>query len=191
MAKDLFEPGAPHVDPDGAHTCNDAVGDDRAMIRCDVLEDIKADRIRAIGEIEIADLVVAGGRHERERFFGKVAVRVDHEESVAARDVLRHDVQEKRRLADAGRAEDRHMAKPLIARKGHGLAVRGMADVGMRAHSRDCPRGSRYGSWGNRLSAGYAETNPDMDRWRSAPTIPVFILRGGEHRSSCSITVFN
>src|SRR5208337_4511138 len=135
----------------------------------------------------IADLVVARGRHERERFFGKVAMRIDHEESVASRNVLRHDVQEKRRLADAGRAEDRHMAKPLIARERHRLAMRRLADVGMRAHSRDCLRGPRYGSWGNRLSAGYAETTPDMDRRRSAPAIPVFILRGGEHRSSCFV----
>ena len=59
-------------------------------------------------------------------------MRIDHEESIASRDVLRHDVEEKRGLADAGRAEDRHMAKPLIARERHGLAVRRLADVGMR-----------------------------------------------------------
>ena len=59
-------------------------------------------------------------------------MRIDHEESIASRDVLRHDVQEKRGLADAGRAENRHMAKPLIARERHGLAVRRLADVGMR-----------------------------------------------------------
>ena len=102
------------------------------MIRRDVLEDVEADGIGAIGEIEIADLVVARRRHERERFFGEVAMRIDDEESVASRNVLRHDVQEKCRLADAGRAEDRHMAQPLIAGERHGLAVRRMADVGMR-----------------------------------------------------------
>ena len=93
------------------------------MIGRDV-EDVEADGVGAIGKIEIADLVVARGRHERERFFGKVAMRIDHEEFVAARNVLRHDVQEKRGLADAGRAEDRHMAKPLLAGERHGLAVR-------------------------------------------------------------------
>ena len=102
MAKDLFEPGAPHVDPDGAHARNHPVGHNRAMIRRDIFEDVEADGIGAVREIEIADLIVARGRHERERFFGKVAMRIDHEESVAARNVLRHDVQEKRRLADAG-----------------------------------------------------------------------------------------
>ena len=164
MAKDLLKARAPHIRPYGAHARNHPVGDDRAMIRCDVLEDVEAYWIGAVGEIEIADLVVARGWHKRERFFGKVAVRVDHQQSVASRNVLRHDVQEKRGLADAGRAENGHMAKPLIAGERHGLAVRRMADVSMVFHSRDCLRGLRYGSWGNRLSAGYAETNPDMDR---------------------------
>jgi hypothetical protein len=44
--------------------------------------------------------------------------------------------------------------------------MRGLADVCVRGHSRDCLRGQRYGSWGNHLSACYAETNPDMDRRR-------------------------
>ena len=166
MAKDLLEPRAPHVDPDGAHAGNDPVGNDGALIGARVFEDVEADGIGAVGEIEIADLVVARRRHERERFFGKVAVRIDDEESIAARDVLRHDVEEKGGLADAGRAEDRHVAKPLIARERHGLAVCRLTDVGMRGHSRDCLRGPRYGSWGNRLSACYAETTPDMDRGR-------------------------
>src|SRR5208337_2358499 len=166
MAKDLLKAWTPHIRPDGAHAGNNPVGHDRAMIRCDVLEDVEAYRKSAIGKIEIADLVVARGWHKRERFFGEVAMRIDHEESVASRNVLRHDVEEERGLADAGRAENRHMAKPLLARERDGLAVRCLADVGVRIHSRDCLRGLRYGSWGNRLSACYAETNPDMDRGR-------------------------
>src|SRR5208337_607267 len=98
VTKDLLKSRAPHIRPDGAHTCNHPVGDDRAMIRCDVLEDVEAYRKSAIGKIEIADLIVARGWHERERFFGKVAVRVDQKESVTTRNVLRHDVQEKRGL---------------------------------------------------------------------------------------------
>ena len=119
-------------------------------------------------------------------------MRINHEESIASRNVLRHDIEEKRRLADAGRAENCHMAQPLIARERHGLAVRRMADVGMVIHSRDCRRGLRYGSWGNRLSACYAETNPDMDRRRSASAIPAsfcgrfsFFMFGVGTCSSC------
>ena len=47
VAKNLFEPRAPHVDPDGAHARNHAVGDDRAMIGRDIFEDIEADGIGA------------------------------------------------------------------------------------------------------------------------------------------------
>ena len=47
MAKDLFEPRAPHVDPDGAHARNHPVGHDRAMIRRDILKHIEADGIGA------------------------------------------------------------------------------------------------------------------------------------------------
>ena len=164
MAQNLFEPRAPHVDPDGAHAGDDAVGDDGALIGARVFEDVEADGIGAVRQIDIADLVVARRRHERERSLGEVAVRIDDEESIASRDVLADDVEEKGGLADAGRAEDRHVAKPLVARERHGLAVCRLTDVGMRGHSRDCLRGPRYGSWGNRLSACYAETTPDMDR---------------------------
>ena len=202
VAKDLLEPGAPHVDPDGAHAGNDPVGDDRAMIRCDVLEDVEADWIGAIGEIDIADLVVARGRHERQRLFGEVAMRVNDEESIAPGDVLADDVEEKGCLADARGAEDRHVAKALIARERHGLAVCRLTDMGMRGHSRDCLRGPRYGSWGNRLSARYAETTPVMDRRRlkrlrspfhsKGRGRPVFMISCGEVRTlrSASLSGF-
>ena len=68
VAQNLFEPRAPHVDPDGAHAGDDAVGDDGALIGARVFEDVEADGIGAVGEIDIADLVVARRRHERERF---------------------------------------------------------------------------------------------------------------------------
>ena len=65
MAKNLFETRAPHVRPYRAHARNHPVGHDRAMIRRDILKHVEADGIRAVGEIEIADLIVAGWRHER------------------------------------------------------------------------------------------------------------------------------
>ena len=89
VAQDLFEPRAPHVDPDGAHAGDDPVGDDGALIGARVFEDVEADGIGAVGEIDIADLVVARRRHERERSLGKVAVRIDDEKSIAPGDVLR------------------------------------------------------------------------------------------------------
>ena len=123
VAQHLFEPRAPHVDPDGAHAGDDAVGDDGASIGARVFEDVEADGIGAVRQIDIADLVVAGRRHERERSLGEVAVRIDDEKSIAPGDVLADDIEEKGGLADAGRAEDRHVAKPLVARERHGLAV--------------------------------------------------------------------
>ena len=93
------------------------------MVRGDIFQHIEADGIGVIREIEIADLVVARGRHERERFFGKVAMRIDKEKPVAAGDVLRHDIEKKRGLADAGRTEDCHVAEAFVVRERHGLAV--------------------------------------------------------------------
>jgi hypothetical protein len=62
MAQHLFEPRAPHVDPNGANAGDDAVGDDGASIGARVFEDVETDGIGAVGEVDIADLVVARGR---------------------------------------------------------------------------------------------------------------------------------
>jgi hypothetical protein len=54
------------------------------MGRPRVFQHVEADRVGGVGEIEIADLVVARGWHERERSLGEVAVRIDDEKSIAA-----------------------------------------------------------------------------------------------------------
>jgi hypothetical protein len=50
-------------------------------------------------------------------------MRINNKKSIAPGDVLADDVEKKGGLSDARRAEDRHMAKALVARKRHGLAM--------------------------------------------------------------------
>ena len=178
MAQNLFEPRAPHIRPDGAHAGDDAVGDDGALIGARVFKHVEADGIGAVRQIDIADLVVARGRDERERSLGEVAVRINDEESIAARDVLATMLRRKVVLPTPVEPKIAIWRSRSSRVSATGLPFAVSTDVGMRGHSRDCLRGPRYGSWGNRLSACYAETTPDMDRRRSDACDPHFHFKG-------------
>ena len=123
-AEDSLQTVAPALLPNGAHRAHAVLGVCRSIIGVQVFQDIEADWVGEIPEIEVAAVVVARGRDEPERIFGEVAVRVNQEEAITTRHILRDEVLEARRFPDTGRAERRHVAQALLKRDADYLAIR-------------------------------------------------------------------
>ena len=56
VAQNLFEPRAPHVDPDGAHAGNDSVGKHGALVGALVVSFVRTAGIQFFPELELAVL---------------------------------------------------------------------------------------------------------------------------------------
>jgi hypothetical protein len=83
-----------------------------AAIGSHVLKQIEADRIIAVGGIEVDAVVDAFFRHGVENGFRQIAVRIEKRESATGVQVLLHEG-EQRRLARPGLANDVQVAAPI------------------------------------------------------------------------------
>ena len=116
-AQQALELRAPHVEPDALEGGDDLLGQGRAALRRHVGIDVEADGEVAVGDVEVADVVVARRGNERERFLGERAGGIEQEHAVAAGDVLREDALQARGLAVAGLAVDGDVAQALLKRE--------------------------------------------------------------------------
>ena len=114
IGQDVIEPRPPALRPDMPEGGDDAIGHDRLQLLGHSGEGIEADRPRAVGRVHIDEIVRAVSRHMEQHGFGEIAMRIEQGEPGAGSEVLRDQVQQQRRFAGAGLADNVEVAPPLF-----------------------------------------------------------------------------
>jgi hypothetical protein len=107
----------PQIRPQVFEGGHDAGSGKRSPLGRDPRRGIEADRPLAVGHVEIAYVVDARARDGVEDVERQVAVRVDHGDPLPCHDVAHGEVEEERRFAAAGFADDVKVAGTLVARE--------------------------------------------------------------------------
>ena len=78
---------------------------------------VEADRPLRIGHVEIAHVIDARARDGVENIERQVAVRIDHGDAFPCQDIAHGEIEQKRRFAAAGFADDVNVALAFLARE--------------------------------------------------------------------------
>ena len=108
---------------------NDALGDDRAVIRGHAIKNVVADRPRQVGGVEIDELMSATARDQGERPLGKIAMGIKQRDAAPHRKVLAEQVEERGALAGPGLTDDVKMPAAVVLGNAKVRVVKRSADV--------------------------------------------------------------
>lgn len=106
VVQDVLQPRAPRVPPDPLERTDDPGGDEVAVVRRDVRQDVQADGELQVGRVEVHEVVGPLRRDVVQDLIREVAVRVDEADAVPEGDVLHDHVMQEGRLAAARLADD-------------------------------------------------------------------------------------
>ena len=117
MEKEMLQARPPRIRPQVFERGDDAGGGERPALGRDPRRRIEADRPLGVGHVEVAHVVDAGARDGVENIERQVAVRIDHGDPFPCQDVAHGEIEQERRFAAAGFADDVKVALALLARE--------------------------------------------------------------------------
>lgn len=103
---------------------DDVRRDQRPAVWLDAGDRIEADREGEVGRVEVDDVVGAPSRHAVGHRLGEITVRIEQREAVPSGEVGHHEIEEQRRLAGAGLADEIDVAAAIGVTEARGAAAR-------------------------------------------------------------------
>jgi hypothetical protein len=101
VIKEVFKPRSPTVPPQVLECGNHPRRGERLARWRNTSKRVEPDRKFGVGDVEVAHLVCALGRHGVDNGFGKVAVRVDDGDPLAGINVVHGEIEQRCALAAA------------------------------------------------------------------------------------------